>query len=131
MKMVLLVVQFPELTYIYSILSVTPDSGLTTNKHVTDIVTCCICHLRAVWHIGCKPNLWPSSGMGKWRTEGISCSPRPGMEITGIASQFAMQSRRICDASSHMRRNSCGALLDYTVVQLCFIPAAVQNINVL
>jgi len=31
------------------------------------------------------------------------------MEITGIASQFAMQSRPICDASSHMRRNNCDA----------------------
>jgi len=33
----------------------------------------------------------------------------PGMEITGIASQFAMQSRPICDASSQMRRNNCDA----------------------
>jgi len=34
-----------------------------------------------------------------------------GMEITGIASQFAMQSRPICDASSQMRRKHCDALL--------------------
>jgi len=34
-----------------------------------------------------------------------------GMEITGIASQFAMQSRPICDASSHIRRNNCDTLL--------------------
>jgi len=37
----------------------------------------------------------------------------PGMEITGIASQFAMQSRPICDASS-MRRNNYHALLGYS-----------------
>jgi len=35
------------------------------------------------------------------------------MEITGIASQFAMQSRPICDASRHMRRKNCDALLGY------------------
>jgi len=34
----------------------------------------------------------------------------PGMEITGIASQFAMQSRPICDTGSNMRRNNSDAL---------------------
>jgi len=47
---------------------------------------------------------------------------KTGMEITGIASQFAMQrqfamqSRPICDASSHMRRNNCDALLGYSTL---------------
>jgi len=35
--------------------------------------------------------------------------PDAGMEITGIASQFAMQSRPICDASSQMHRTNCDA----------------------
>jgi len=41
-----------------------------------------------------------------------------GMEITGIASQFAMQIRPICDASCHkiMRRNNCDALMGYSVL---------------
>jgi len=38
-----------------------------------------------------------------------ACMSYTGMEITGIASQFAMQSRPICDASSNMRRNNCNA----------------------
>jgi len=38
-----------------------------------------------------------------------SASTSPGMEITGIASQFAMQSRPICDASSQMHRTNCDA----------------------
>jgi len=44
-----------------------------------------------------------------------------GMEITGIASQFAMQSRPICDASSNMRHNNCDALLGYRIIGLQFI----------
>jgi len=39
-----------------------------------------------------------------------------GMEITGIASQFAMQSWLICDASSNMRRKHCDALLGYSTL---------------
>jgi len=36
-----------------------------------------------------------------------------GMEITGIASQFAMQSRPICDANGNMRRKHCDAYCHY------------------
>jgi len=39
-----------------------------------------------------------------------------GMEITGIASQFAMQSRPICDAISNMRRKHCDVLLGYSTL---------------
>jgi len=35
-------------------------------------------------------------------TNTLNLRLQSGMEITGIASQFAMQSRPICDASSHM-----------------------------
>jgi len=40
---------------------------------------------------------------------GANCMFSSVMEITGIASQFAMQSRPICDTSCHMRRNNCDA----------------------
>jgi len=42
------------------------------------------------------------------------------MEITGIASQFAMQSRPIRDASSNMRRKHCDALLGYSSLRYYF-----------
>jgi len=46
----------------------------------------------------------------------LSYRLRSGMETTGIASQFAMQSMPICDVSSNMRRKHCDALLGYSTL---------------
>jgi len=84
---------------------------------VADIIFVCICiykttTLPMVTHS--KTNLFMSWSL-TLNCNLLSYTPteslelQPGMEITGIASQFAMQSRPICDASSNMRRNNCDA----------------------